>query len=58
MEASLIVDRSCACQGPRSVSERYNSVFPARKKLATAEFGGTVGMDQMLKHGNNDSKDE
>jgi len=26
--------------------------------LATAEFSGTVGMDQMLKHGNNDAKDE
>jgi 3',5'-cyclic AMP phosphodiesterase CpdA len=27
-------------------------------ELATAEFSGTVGMDQMLKHGNNDAKDE
>jgi predicted phosphodiesterase len=27
-------------------------------ELATAEFSGTVGMDQMLKHGTNDSKDE
>ncbi len=26
--------------------------------LATAEFSGTVGMDQMLKHGNTDAKDE
>ena len=27
-------------------------------ELATAEFSGTVGMDQMLKHGNSDAKDE
>jgi predicted phosphodiesterase len=27
-------------------------------ELATAEFSGTVGMDQMLKHGSNDAKDE
>jgi predicted phosphodiesterase len=27
-------------------------------ELATAEFAGTVGMDQMLKHGSNDAKDE
>jgi hypothetical protein len=27
-------------------------------ELATAEFSGTVGMDQLLKHGNNDAKDE
>jgi hypothetical protein len=27
-------------------------------ELATAEYAGTVGMDQMLKHGSNDSKDE
>jgi len=27
-------------------------------ELATAEFSGTVGMDQMLKHGSADGKDE
>src|ERR1700688_2211973 len=27
-------------------------------ELATAEFSGTVGMDQMLKHGSSDAKDE
>lgn len=27
-------------------------------ELATAEFAGTVGMDQVLKHGSNDSADE
>jgi len=26
--------------------------------LATAEYSGTVGMDQILKHGSNDAKDE
>ena len=27
-------------------------------ELATAEFSGTVGMDQMIKHGSTDGKDE
>src|SRR5271169_2534110 len=27
-------------------------------ELATAEYSGTVGMDQILKHGSNDAKDE
>ncbi len=27
-------------------------------ELATAEYSGTVGMDQMLKHGSGDAKDE
>jgi predicted phosphodiesterase len=27
-------------------------------QLATAEYSGTVGMDQLLKHGSNDAKDE
>jgi hypothetical protein len=27
-------------------------------ELATAQFSGTVGMDQMLKHGSADGKDE
>ena len=27
-------------------------------ELATAEYSGTVGMDQLLKHGSNDAKDE
>jgi len=27
-------------------------------ELAMAEFSGTVGMDQMIKHGNADARDE
>jgi predicted phosphodiesterase len=35
-----------------------NDLHMEEVELATAEFSGTVGMDQLLKHGNNDAKDE